>query len=70
MPLRRDVAVIVSAKGTEDQGFESRQGARLLGICNAVLNSLCYCVYQESIFSAIINNFRRKKLRFSQKPML
>jgi hypothetical protein len=41
-PLWRGVVVIVSANGTADRGFESRQGVRFLGVytylhCNAVL---------------------------------
>jgi hypothetical protein len=45
-PLWRGVGVI----GTEDFGFESRQGVRFLGLntlqyCPLYLNSQCYCVY-------------------------
>jgi hypothetical protein len=32
LPWRRGVMVIVYANGTEERGFESRQGVRVLGL--------------------------------------
>jgi hypothetical protein len=39
-PWRRDIVVIVTAKRTEDRGFESRQVVKFLRFCNAVLCKL------------------------------
>jgi hypothetical protein len=53
MPWQRGVCTyivaIVSATGTEDRGFEFRQGVRFLGLftlqcCFLLLNSHCYCM--------------------------
>jgi hypothetical protein len=46
--------VIVYATGTEDRGFETRQGVMFLGLytlqcCSLYLNSHCYLEYMSEI---------------------
>jgi hypothetical protein len=49
--LHRGLVVIVSANGTKDRGFESRQDVRFLGLwnCSLLINLQCCCVYLSEI---------------------
>jgi hypothetical protein len=50
MQRRRGVMVIVSANGSPDRGFESRQGVRVFIRCNFVtLLSLLLCLSEVSV---------------------
>jgi hypothetical protein len=66
-PWRRGMVVIASASRTEDPGFKSRQGVRVLGLythCSAVVKTqyaLSLCVFEKN------NCF--KKIFFKENTM-